>query len=103
MEQYTYWIVTTILGLMIGALGWLIKKLIGDLETKIARSEASTSKRLEQLEKRVDKGDERFDALIKDLPQKYAYRDDLIRMSQTIEARLDRIQDILLDIKGGNH
>lgn len=93
MEQYGFWITTTAIGLMIAALGYFLKRTLGELERKIERSEATTKERFEALEKRIEKQDERFDGLIRDLPTKYAYRDDLIRMTQNIESGMDRIRD----------
>lgn len=105
MEQYQFWVATTVIGLMIGALGFFLKRTLTEVERKIERSERSNKERFEALEKRVEKQDERFDQLVQGLPTKYAYRDDLIRMSQNIEGKLDRIQDLLmgLGIKGGGN
>ncbi|MEF9974358.1 MAG: hypothetical protein RR893_10580 [Clostridia bacterium] len=102
MEQYSTWLVTGAVGLMIGALGWFIRRTISEVESKIVKSEEATRGRFEAIEKRVDKQDERFDQMVKDLPKTYAYRDDLIRMTQAIESRLDRIQDLLLEKRKGD-
>lgn len=101
MEQYTYWLITGIIGLMIGALGWFIKRTVSDLEAKITRTETTNQGRFESIEKRIEKQEERFDRMIKDLPKTYAYRDDLIRMTQNIDGRLDKIQDTLMELKRG--
>lgn len=101
MEQYGYWVVTGAVGLMVGALAWFLKRTLAELESKITRSETATKSRFEGLEKRIDKQDERFDQMVKDLPKTYAYRDDLIRMTQNLDARLDKIQDILMDLRKG--
>ena len=101
MEQYGVWITTTVVTLMIGGLGFFMKKTLADIEKKIEKNESATAGRLGIIEKRQDKQDERFDAMVKELPKQYAYRDDLIRMSQAIESRLDRIQDILMSQQRG--
>lgn len=95
------WIATTVIGLMITALGWFIKRMVSELEKKIERSDAANKERFEALEKRIEKQDERMDQMVKDLPRTYALRDDLIRMTQAIEARLDKIHDLLMNNKGG--
>ena len=98
MEQYGFWVTTTVVALMISGLGFFLKRTLSELEKKIERSESATTGRFEGLEKRLDKQEERFDAMIKDLPKQYAYRDDLIRMSQGIDSRLDKIQDSLISL-----
>lgn len=95
--QYTYWIITGVIGLMVAALGWFVKRLVSDLEAKIARSEKTTCERMDGLEKRMDKQEERYDRLITQLPEKYALRDDLIRMTQDINAQLTQIRELIVN------
>lgn len=94
--QYSFWVLTTAVGLMIAALAWFIKRLVGELEAKIARSEKTTCERMDALEKRIDRQDDRYDDLLKQLPEKYALRDDLIRMAQNIESQLSQIRDLII-------
>lgn len=94
--QYGYWAVTGMIGLMVAALAWFIKRLVSELEVKIARSEKSACERMDALEKRMDKQEDRYDNLLVQLPEKYALRDDLIRMSQNIEAQLAQIRDLIV-------
>lgn len=101
MEQYGYFIATTVIGLMIGALGWFLQRMVKEIDQKLDRSDNANKDRFDSLEKRVNKQEERFDQMIKDLPKTYAYRDDLLRMMQAIEGRLDKQQDLLMDIKRG--
>lgn len=101
MEQYWYWIATTAIGLMIGALGFFLKRTLSELEKKVERSESASSGRSVLMEKRLEKLEDRFDNLLKEMPDKYASRDDMIRMNQGLEYRLDKIQDTLMDIKRG--
>jgi DNA repair ATPase RecN len=93
---YAYWAVTGAVGLMVGSLAWFIKRLVTELETKIARGEKSACDRMDALEKRMDKHEERYDRLLTQLPEKYALRDDLIRMSQNIESQLGQIRELIL-------
>jgi DNA repair ATPase RecN len=95
-QQYGFWITTTVAGLMIAALAWFIKRLFSELEAKIARSEKAACDRMDAMEKRVDRQDDRYDDLLKQLPEKYALRDDLIRMAQNIESQLSQIRDLII-------
>lgn len=97
MEQYAYWIVTFLVGLMVAALAWFIRRLISELEDKIERSEKATGARMDALEKRVGRQEDRYDMLLTQLPEKYALRDDLIRMSQNIEAQLSQIRELIVN------
>lgn len=94
--RYAYWIVTFAVGLMVGALAWFIKRLVAELESKIERSEKTTGERMEALEKRMDRQEDRYDLLLTQLPEKYALRDDLIRMTQNIEAQLSQIRELIV-------
>ena len=95
--QYAYWIVTFAVGLMVAALAWFIKRLVSELEGRIARSEKTTLERMDALEKRMDRHEERYVRLLIQLPEKYALRDDLIRMSQNIEAQLGQIRELIVN------
>ena len=95
-SQYAFWAATGAIGLMVAALAWFIKRLVGDLEAKIERGEKSAGERMDALEKRIDKQEERYDRLITLLPEKYALRDDLIRMTQNIEAQLGQIRELII-------
>ena len=61
-------------------LRWVIGRLLTEIE-----------KRLE----RVDQLEKRFDGLLADLPMHYQMRDDSIREYTAINARLDRIYELL--------
>ena len=96
-SEYVYWVVTGAVGLMVGTLAWFIRRLIADLEAKIERGEKATRDRMDALEKRMEKQEERYDRLLTLLPDKYALRDDLIRMSQNIEAQLGQIRELIVN------
>ena len=96
-SQYAYWIVTFAVGLMVAALAWFIKRLVAELESKIERSEKTTGERMDVLEKRMDRQEDRCDQLLTQLPEKYALRDDLIRMTQNIEAQLSQIRELIVN------
>jgi len=95
--RYAYWVVTTAVGLMVAALAWFIRRLIAELESKIERSEKVTGERMDALEKRMSRQEDRYDMLLTQLPEKYALRDDLIRMTQNIEAQLSQIRELIVN------
>ena len=97
MEQYAHWIVTTAVGLMVAALAWFIKRLVAELEEKIERSERATGARMDALDKRMGRQEDRYDTLLTQLPEKYALRDDLIRMTQNIEGQLSQIRELIVN------
>ena len=97
MEQYAHWIVTTAVGLMVAALAWFIKRLVAELEEKIERSERATGARMDALDKRMSRQEDRYDTLLTQLPEKYALRDDLIRMTQNIEGQLSQIRELIVN------
>lgn len=97
MEQYAHWIVTTAVGLMVAALAWFIKRLVTELEEKIERSERATGARMDALDKRMGRQEDRYDTLLTQLPEKYALRDDLIRMTQNIEGQLSQIRELIVN------
>ena len=96
-SEYAYWVVTGAVGLMVGTLAWFIRRLVAELEAKIERGEKATRDRMDALEKRMEKQEERYDRLLTLLPDKYALRDDLIRMSQNIEAQLGQIRELIVN------
>lgn len=95
--QYIFWIATTVIGLMIAALAWFIKRLVSELEAKIARTEKANGERMDALEKRMEKQEDRYDNLLKQLPEKYALRDDLIRLAQNISAEIGSLRDLIIN------
>lgn len=67
-------------GGMFALLRWMIGRFLAEIE-----------KRLE----RVDRLEARFEGLLADLPMHYQMRDDSIREYTAINARLDRIYELL--------
>jgi len=100
--NYSFWVATTVIGLMVAALAWFIKRLVSELENKIAASDKANRERMDALEKRVDRQEDRYDMLLTQLPEKYALRDDLIRMSQNISAELGALRDLIIRALGRN-
>ncbi len=96
-SEYAYWVVTGAVGVMVGTLAWFVRRLIAELEAKIERGEKATRDQMDALQRRMDKQEERYDRLLTILPDKYALRDDLIRMSQNIEAQLGQIRELIVN------
>jgi hypothetical protein len=75
----------TVLAGVIGTLKWFAGRMLSEIETRL--------KRIEELE-------DRFDRLMTELPLYYQRRDDAIREYTAINAKIDRLTDVLIDIKG---
>ena len=98
MDQWIFWAATTVITAMMGALCYLIKRMIGGVDRKLEDLAASIDDRQARLEARMAAQEERHNQMIKDLPKVYAYREDLLRISAETNGRLDRIQDLLIDM-----
>lgn len=55
---------------------------------------------IEQRLKRIDDLESRFERLMAELPLYYQRRDDAIREYTAINAKIDRLTEVLIDIKG---
>ena len=104
MDNWIFWVVTTVFLTMMGALAWFIKRTISNFEASITNVVKTFGDQTDKLERRIAAQEERHNQLIKDLPSVYAYREDMIRYSQDTNSRLDRLQDLMLGfIKGGQN
>lgn len=88
-NKYVYWIITTAIGLMVGAIGYFVKRTWDKTEKRIAEQEARTREVEDKLSK-----------TIADLPFLYTLREDFIRAQANHDRKLDQI--ITLLTRGGN-
>ena len=111
MQQYVFWIVTTMMGLVIAIIGYFIKRTLTHIEDRQKSTEETLIKRLDSLkqesEARTNKTDqdverlrERLDGMIEALPRQYVQKEDWLLGNQTVDRKLDRIMEILMDLKG---
>jgi len=110
--DWTFWVVTTVFAAMLGALAYFIKRTIATFESSLATITKNFDDRAQRLEKRIDDQEQRLEKriddqevrhnqMIKDMPTVYAYREDMIRMSTDTNNRLEKIQDLLMELLRG--
>lgn len=95
MDQLVYWIATTVLGLMIGALGWFIKRLIDGQKKEMEALRAEVQSSMRQTNGRIDKLEDKLQETIESMPYKYTMREDFIRSVSGLEQKLDKILEKL--------
>ena len=74
-----------VLGGVFGLLKWFAWRMIDEIETRL---------------KRIDDLESRFERLMAELPLHYQRREDAIREYTTINAKIDRLTEVLIDIRG---
>jgi uncharacterized protein YeeX (DUF496 family) len=97
-------------GLITGLIGWLTKRSIDDIDKKIV----TANKRMDDLSAKLDSTARTFNEAINDLRDEfYSYKDkvadeyvkkqDFIIFTSDFSKKLDKVYDILLDMKGRLH
>lgn len=76
-NKYVFWIITTAVGLLVGALTWFVKRAI------------------DKMEKRIDEQEDKLNKTINDLPFLYTLREDFIRAQANNDRKLDQINSKL--------
>ena len=74
-----------VLGGVFGLLKWFAGRMIDEIETRLGR---------------IDDLESRFERLMAELPLHYQRREDAIREYTTINAKIDRLTEVLIDIRG---
>lgn len=74
-----------VLGGVFGLLKWFAGRMIDEIETRL---------------KRIDDLESRFERLMAELPLHYQRREDAIREYTTINVKIDRLTEVLIDIRG---
>jgi HAMP domain-containing protein len=74
-----------VLGGVFGLFKWFAGRMIDEIETRL---------------KRIDDLETRFERLMTELPLHYQRREDAIREYTTINAKIDRLTEVLIDIRG---
>jgi predicted RNA-binding protein (virulence factor B family) len=80
MNSWVTWVIQTATMLMIGALGYYMK-----------REQSATDTKIEKCNERIDKLEDKME----NLPFVYTTREDFIRATTAIEHKLDKILDRL--------
>jgi len=106
MEQWIYWVVTTIALLLIGALGFFLKKLLTDQKETNQQIRTDFTQAMQDMradfqgamasqDKRIEKLEARLQDTLDAMPYKYTLRDDFIRAMGAVENKLNKILDKL--------
>lgn len=95
MSNWTFWVATTVIGLMISGLMFFIKKQFTDLEKANERTHAESVKAREALNSRIEKLEVKLQTTIEEMPYKYTLREDFIRAVSGLERKIDKILDAL--------
>ncbi len=80
-----------IIGAVWALLRWFAKRLLSDIDTKLEG--------IDRLSREVERVDGALQRLLADLPVYYQRRDDAIREYTTMNAKLDRVWETLLEIR----
>ena len=99
MDNWVYWLTTTIIGLMISGLGYFAKKQMADMERAVEKSRQDSERERKEIKERLNKVEGKLQATIEQMPYQYTLREDFIRAVTGLDAKLDRILD---KIGGGN-
>lgn len=90
MDAQVWWIVTTVLTLLVSVTGYLLKRSVGQLE-----------KHSDEQDKRIAATESRLNETINQMPYLYTLREDFIRAQANTDRKLDDIIK-LLSRRGGN-
>lgn len=93
MSQWGFWIVTTVATLVLGMLGYFVKKQIADIAGSITKIQDEHEKARLELTQRVEKLEDKLQDNIESMPYRYTLREDFIRAVTGLDAKLDKILD----------
>lgn len=87
-NKWFYWLVTGIIAAVWAALLYFVK-----------RQRDADDARFRNIEKRQEEDRERMNRLVSELPVNYTLRDEFLRVATAQNAKLDKITDMVGDIK----
>lgn len=87
------WALPLIFTLLIGALGFFLKRWINEVKESQERIHQETREANRETNERIDKLEEKLQATIEQLPYQYTLREDFIRSVSGLERKLDKILD----------
>ena len=85
-------LIGVVVGLMAGLVRWMGQRIMADIDTRMGRIDGVMSE--------VARVDSDLKRLIAELPMHYQRREDAIREYTTINAKIDRLTEVLIDIRG---
>jgi hypothetical protein len=81
-----------VVGLMVGLVRWMGQRIMADIDARMGRIDGVMNE--------VARVDADLKRLVAELPMHYQRRDDAIREYTTINAKIDRLTEVLIDIRG---
>ena len=81
-----------VVGLMVGLVRWMGQRIMADIDARMGRIDGVMNE--------VARVDADLKRLVAELPMHYQRREDAIREYTTINAKIDRLTEVLIDIRG---
>ena len=81
-----------VVGLMVGLVRWMGQRIMADIDARMGRIDGVMNE--------VARVDADLKRVVAELPMHYQRRDDAIREYTTINAKIDRLTEVLIDIRG---
>lgn len=82
----------SVIGLMVGLVRWMGQRIMADIDARMGR--------IDGVMREVARVDGDLKRLVAELPMHYQRREDAIREYTTINAKIDRLTEVLIDIRG---
>lgn len=81
-----------LIGVMAGLVRWMGQRIMADIDARMGRIDGVMNE--------VARVDADLKRLVAELPMHYQRREDAIREYTTINAKIDRLTEVLIDIRG---
>lgn len=85
-------LIGVVVGLMAGLVRWMGQRIMADIDARMGRIDGVMNE--------VARVDADLKRLVAELPMHYQRREDAIREYTTINAKIDRLTEVLIDIRG---
>ena len=85
-------LVGAVVGVMAGLVRWMGQRIMADIDARLGR--------MDDVMGEVSRVDGDLTRLVAELPMHYQRREDAIREYTTINAKIDRLTEVLIDIRG---
>lgn len=85
-------LIGAVIGLMVGLVRWMGQRIMADIDARMGR--------IDGVMREVARVDGDLKRLVAELPMHYQRREDAIREYTTINAKIDRLTEVLIDIRG---
>lgn len=85
-------LIGAVVGMMVGLVRWMGQRIMADIDARMGR--------IDGVMREVARVDGDLKRLVAELPMHYQRREDAIREYTTINAKIDRLTEVLIDIRG---